>query len=71
MLWEDSGELSLCHIEYSNNIPSPSHGVRLFDKWNGKKKKHKYDIQVPYWKNIFHSPNGRSMVIIWYSNLYI
>ena len=25
-------------LEYSNNIPSPSPGVRLFDKWNGKKK---------------------------------
>ena len=34
-------------LEYSNNIPSPSPGVRLFDKWN-RKKKTWYDIQVPY-----------------------
>ena len=32
------GSFPYVTLEYSNNIPSPSPGVRLFDKWNGKKK---------------------------------
>ena len=35
MLWEDFPYVTL---EYSNNIPGPSPGVRLFDKWNEKRK---------------------------------
>ena len=64
------GSFPYVTLEYSNNIPSPSPGVCLFDKWKWEEKTW-YDIQVPSWKNNFHSPNGRSMVIIWYSNLYV
>ena len=39
------GSIPYVTLEYNNNIPSPSPGVRLFDKWNGKKKN--IYIQVP------------------------
>lgn len=32
------GSFPYVTLEYSNNIPSPSPGVRLFDKWKWEEK---------------------------------